>query len=155
MSRYAANTSVSSDQSVTEIQKIIRRYGADGFVYGWDGDMARVLFRLSGKQIRFELKLPSRADFNTTETGRRRRSSAAAESAWEQAGRQRWRALALVIKAKLEAVESEITTVEQEFLAHIVMPDGQTVGDHILPRVETAYLNGKMPTLLLTAGGKS
>ena len=41
--------------------------------------------------------------------------------------RQRWRALNLAIKAKLEAVESGIVTFDQEFLAHIVGPSGQTV----------------------------
>ena len=67
---------------------------------------------------------------------------------WEQACRQRWRALALVIKAKLEAVESGITTFEDEFLAHIVMPDGQTVATHIKPRIAEAYEGGRMLALM-------
>ena len=39
-----------------------------------------------------------------------------AHGRWEQACRQRWRALALVIKAKLEAIDAEISTFEEEFL---------------------------------------
>jgi len=70
----------------------------------------------------------------------------------EQACRQKWRALSLVVKAKLEAVESGITTFEDEFLAHIVLPNGQTVGEQALPRVREAYATGgNVP--LLTFGG--
>jgi hypothetical protein len=54
----------------------------------------------------------------------------------------------LVIKAKLEAVASGITTFEDEFLAHIVMPDGQTVATHIKPRIAQAYETGSMQALL-------
>jgi hypothetical protein len=57
------------------------------------------------------------------------RTADAAEKAWEQVTRQRWRALALVIKAKLEAVTSGISTFEAEFLANTMLPDGRTVGD--------------------------
>lgn len=56
-----------------------------------------------------------------------------------QAERQRWRALFLVIKAKLESVESRIATFEEEFLAHIVLPDDRTVADHIVPRIAQVY----------------
>ncbi|WP_198651245.1 hypothetical protein [Salinicola sp. CPA57] len=72
--------------------------------------------------------------------------------AWEQACRQRWRALALVIKAKLEAVESGITMFEEEFLAHIVLPNGGTVGGWMLPQIKKSYDSGSMPPLLAKPG---
>ncbi|MCF7821873.1 MAG: hypothetical protein K9M17_05480 [Mariprofundaceae bacterium] len=59
--------------------------------------------------------------------------------------RQAWRALNLVVKAKLEAVESGITTFEDEFLAHIMLPDGSTVGHLMRPQLEAAYDSGSMP----------
>jgi len=68
------------------------------------------------------------------------------------AERQLWRALSLVIKAKMEACESNITDFEREFLAHIVMPDGKTVGEHVIPVMEQAYLSGHTPQLLLGSG---
>ncbi len=58
----------------------------------------------------------------------------------------RW--LALVIKAKLEAVESGITMFEEEFLAHIVLPDGKTAGEHVIPAIESSYQTGKVKALL-------
>ena len=62
--------------------------------------------------------------------------------------RQRWRALALVIKAKLEAVEADITTLEAEFLAHIALPSGATVGEWVGPQLDAVYGSGEMPALL-------
>ena len=94
--------------------------------------------------------MPSKNDpeFHRSPTGKRQRTPEKAYQAWEQSTRQRWRALLLVIKAKLEAVESEITEFESEFLAHIVMPDGATIAEHTLPMISKAYETGKMPKLL-------
>jgi hypothetical protein len=90
---------------------------------------------------------PSAEEFTLTPTGRER-SASAAEDAYEQAVRQRWRALALVIKAKLEAVEAGISTVEDEFLAHVALPAGGTVGEWMRPRLDEVYASGRMPALL-------
>lgn len=149
MARYAAGTEVSSDRSRSEIERTLRRYGATAFAYGWQGERAVIQFEANGRRIRFELPMPDRDDpeFTMTPTGRER-SESAAEQAWEQAGRQRWRALALAVKAKLEAVESGIATFESEFLAYTVLPDNQTVGEHLLPQLEAVYSTGEMPALL-------
>lgn len=149
MARYAENTSVSSERSRAEIEQTLARYGADGFMYGWDGGTAVLAFQMHGRRIRFDLQMPERnaEEFTKTETGRERAPAQSAK-AWEQACRQRWRALALVIKAKLEAVESGITMFEEEFLAHIVLPGGDTVGHWMLPQVDRSYKSGQMPPLL-------
>lgn len=157
MSRYAENTDVSSDRSKAQIERTLQRYDADQFYSAadWKDGHAMIGFRFNEKQIRFVLKMPSKDDreFHETPTGRDRTAGAALK-AWQQACRQRWRALALVIKAKLEAVESGICSFEKEFLANIMLPDGTTVGDVLMPQVEQAYLDGKMPPLLPDYGGK-
>lgn len=132
---YAERTSVSPEKSREEIEKILKRYGATGFAYGWEETSALIAFKLKDRHIRFTLKLPER-------------KQARSQAAWEQSTRQRWRSLALIIKAKLEAVESGIVTIEEEFLAHIILPDNKTVGDWIKPQIEQAYINGNMPKLL-------
>ncbi|KLI04148.1 MULTISPECIES: hypothetical protein [Mycolicibacterium] len=149
MAKYAANTDVSSDRSRAEIERTLERYGAREFMYGWDQNRAVVGFVLNEREIRFVLPLPDRDsdDFTRTPTGRPRAANQVRE-AYEQAVRQRWRSLALVIKAKLEAVESGIVTFDAEFLAHIVLPDGRTVADNVVPRVEQAYRDHEMPSLL-------
>ena len=146
---YAENTNVSTNQSRTEIERTLQRYGADQFMYGWDQDRAIVGFRMVGRQIRFVLPMPDKKDrrFTHTPTAKARKESAS-HSEWEKACRQKWRALSLVIKAKLEAVEAEIAVFDDEFMANIVLPNGTTVSQFMVPQIETAYESGSMPHLL-------
>ncbi len=50
--------------------------------------------------------------------------------------------------------EAGITIFEDEFMAHIVLPDGRTVGEYMLAPIEDSYRTGQMPALLpqLTSG---
>jgi hypothetical protein len=152
VTRYASSTTVEQGKSLAEIERTITRYGAEGFGYGWEGTQAMVQFRVHDRTVRFLITMPSRSDraFTLTETGRERSESSTLK-AWEQAKRQRWRALALVIKAKLEAVESGIVEFDQEFLAHILMPDGRTVGQFAIPEI-SSILAGAPPHRMLPAG---
>jgi hypothetical protein len=151
MGRYAESTSVSSQASRDEIERTLRRYGADQFMYGWDATMAVIRFRAHERYVEFRLGLPDRHAREITHTPNRGtvRSLSQQEREYEQAVRQRWRALALVVKAKLEAVAAGITEFEDEFLAHLILPDGTTVGRHVRPMVEEAYTTGKMPAEML------
>jgi hypothetical protein len=152
MTQFAAKTEVTTSRTRDEIERTLERYGADQFLYGWQEASAIVGFRMRGKHIKFMLPLPARDDPAFTQyrlgANLQWRTESAAKERWEQACRQRWRALSLVIKAKLEAVECGISTLEDEFLAHIVLPDGQTAGQWLKPQVEEAYRIGAMPSLL-------
>lgn len=148
MSRYAENTQVPVDRSKAEIERLIQRYGADEMVSGWREGKAMIQFKMNERHIRFVLPLPSRAMFENTETGRMRTESSARQ-AWEQACRQRWRALTLTIKAKLESAQSGIEEFETAFMGQIVMPNGRTVAEQILPAIADAYKTKKMPLALL------
>lgn len=150
MSRYAENTQVSADRSRGEIEKILSRYGADQFMYGWQDEKAMLGFRAHGRMIKFELEMPPLKDFVLTPTGRRR-SESQAHSEWEQAKKQRWRAAALWIKATLEAVESGFITFEDAFLAMTMLPDGRTFSMLAQPQLQIAYESGQMPVGLLPA----
>lgn len=150
MSTYAQGTTVNSDKSRAEIEATLRRYGATSFMYGSAPNRAVIAFEAFDRRVKFELPLPSQMDatFIMTPGGKKTRTPAQAIAAWEQACRQKWRALALCIKAKLEAVESGITTFEAEFLAHIVLPNGSTVHAEIASSVSAAYHSGKVMPLL-------
>ena len=155
MAKYAAKTEVPAERSRAEIESILVRYGANAFSYGWDDGRAVIQFRANERHIRFELVLP---DPNSTDFTRytdrygyvKARSASAAQKEYEQAVRQKWRALVLVVKAKLEAIDAGISTFGQEFLAHIVLPDGSTVGHQVMPKIAAAYETGQMPRLLTT-----
>jgi hypothetical protein len=123
---YAQDTSVPIDRTRAEIEKLVRKHGANGFVSGWDNDRATVQFRKDNRHIRFILMIPKN----------------------EQLQRARWRALLLVIKAKLEAVAAGIATFESEFLANVVLPDGRTVYEATKDKVAVAYDGGHVPPML-------
>ena len=148
--RYAQRTGVSSDRSKAEIERLLTKYGATSFVSGWENNEAAIGFAMMNRRIKFILPMPDRksTEFTRSPVRNKPRSESEAYTAWEQATRQRWRALALVVKAKLEAVETGITTFEDEFLAHIILPDGKTVAEHALPMIEQAYKTGKPQALL-------
>ena len=57
--RYASKTTVSSDRSKAEIEGILRRYGADQFMQGWEAGLGVVGFRINGFQVRMLLPLPN------------------------------------------------------------------------------------------------
>lgn len=139
MTRYAEGTSVSPESSQSEISGLLRRYGADGFAYGWEGARAMVSFRAHERQVRFVLTLPTDTASFVLTPKKQRRTPAQAQAALEQEIRRLWRSLALAIKAKLEVVESGIATFEEEFMSHIVLPNGKTVGDLVKPEIENAY----------------
>jgi hypothetical protein len=147
--RYAQGTVVSVEKSKGEIERLLTRYGATEFASGWKSDRAIMQFRMNERAVRFILPLPKQQDFRTTPSGRRTRNEAATFVAWEQGCRQRWRALALSIKAKLESAESGIEEFETAFMGQIVMPNGQTMTEIALPQIKLAYESGKMPVALL------
>jgi hypothetical protein len=150
MSIYADNTSVSVERSRGEIESTLARFGAAEFAYMTDKKKAAIQFVAAERKIRFILPLPDSTsdDFTKTPGRRRERSSDEAYRAWEQACREQWRALALSIKAKLVAVRSGITTFEEEFLAHIVLPGGKTVWETTHEKIRLSYKSGKVAPLI-------
>lgn len=154
MGTYASKTTVDQDRSRAEIERILERYGATSFMYFKDGEKAVLAFEAYKRRVSFKLNLPKRDDFKTTDNGRYRKSANAIDEAYQQAVRQRWRALTLVIKAKLESVDSGIETFEEAFMAHILLPDGQKVGQWMSPQIKLAYETAQMPPMLPSGSGK-
>lgn len=143
---YASDTTVPVERSRTQIEQTLARAGADAIAFGWSESVATIGFRAHGRHVRFTLALPSLDDMLITPAGRRR-SKGDAETARAQRHRALWRALLLVIKAKLEAAESGIESWEEAFLAQTVTPDGSTVAETALPALAVAYETGRMPEL--------
>lgn len=147
MTTYASQTSVPTSRSRDEIEKTLTRYGASGFAFAQEQGRAMIGFIAHERTVRIMLPLPDPDDYSRTATGRARTKKAQQE-AYEQALRQRWRSLALVVKAKLQSVESGIVSFEQEFAMHMVLPDGTTVGEHVLPAIDSAYQTGQVGGLI-------
>lgn len=147
--RYASQTTVSADRSRAEIERILARYGAQKFMYGTDQRQATVAFEYNKRVVRMTVPMPTMEDVDKTPTGRDRRNP---EPLLEQARRQRWRALRMVIQAKLEAVECGISSFEEEFLGWTMLKDGRTVFETLNPQIDMAIKAGTMPKLLLSGG---
>jgi len=80
-----------------EIEAMMRKRGADQFFSGGMEDKAALAFRLNGRHLRFMLPLGPKLT--------------------AQQHRSRWRALYLVIKARLQAIDLGIMTIEALFSA--------------------------------------
>jgi len=143
MRRYAESTKVTVIQSRGEIERLLQRHKCTQFVTGVDymNFSAKVQFRAHDRIVRFVTKLADPKKFRST-------------ASYEQEDRRIWRSLLLVIKAKLEAVATGIATFEEEFLAHIVMPNDRTVAEIVMPQIASSYTTGKMPLLALQAASE-
>ncbi len=152
--KYAANTNVASEKSRMEIEMCLKKYGASRFAYQSDVDFAAIGFEMKQRLIRFSVPLPQMKTYKKAVDSRavggfRTRTDVQAIDACEQATRQRWRALLLMIRAKLEAVESGIETFDTAFLPYTVVPGtSKTFAEWAVPQIERAYSGGKMPPLL-------
>lgn len=133
---FAAETEVPIERTRAEIERTLLRYGADQFAYGINENTAHIQFRAKARVIRFTLPLQYVDDRKLT------------DKQYQQFLRSRWRCLLLSIKAKLETAESGISTFETEFMAHIVLPNGRTVGEHALPGIAESYKKGTVPAML-------
>ena len=157
MSGYATGTEVSAERSKAEIERTLERFGADQFMTGWDADqrIAMVSFRLSGRMVRLTLPLPGADDpmIALTPSGRARTETQRRDELAKET-RRRWRSLLLVIKAKLTAVGDGISTLEREFMADLVLPNGATVNDWLAPQIAIAYEANQMPALLPGGDGR-
>lgn len=144
---FAENTSVAFEKSIAEIVGLVRKAGAKRIAQYEEDDAFQISFELAGRLIRFRVVLALRYD------GPRKNGNFDPVRWVEQRNRQRARALLLVIKAKLESVESEVETFEQAFLANVVMADGMTVHERIAEHVALEYSSGKVVTGALMIEG--
>jgi hypothetical protein len=149
--RYAARTDVSADRTRSELERLLVAHGATGFGFGWDSGDSRqhVVFRLADRMIKLTVPVPDPADpaIYLTPTGRRRSKGQIAEQVQAEF-RRRWRSLLLVTKARLVAVQDGVQTLEEAFMADVILPDGSTVGEWLHPQLDTAYATAEMPSLL-------
>lgn len=149
---YAEGTSVSVEKSMNEIAAFVKKAGAVRVGQMEDLDALAVQFFLNDRMLRFRVSIPTADEIPARDHGNNRNidlSMAAREKKAEAIRKQRARALFLVIKAKLESVESGVETFDEAFLPNIVMSDGATVWDRVSTNLAIEYQSGKpMPFLL-------
>jgi hypothetical protein len=127
---YAAKTDVPVDRSRSELERVLTRWGASQFAYGQDQERWVVGFAFGSRAVRIVMIIPSTP----------------------QEQRQRWRALVLVVKAKLEAISLGLVDFETEFLGHLVLPTGETMAEHVGPQLPAMYERGAVPSIMPALG---
>lgn len=136
--RYAEGTKVSVESSRAEITGILTKHDVQrmGWMGGPDGD--QLMFELGGGSYRLDIPKPT-----MDEVRHIYRHLYASQVDWQSKldgeWRRRWRANVLLLKAKLEFIDSGDTTLERELLPYRLLKGGQTV--------ESLILEGGLPML--------
>ena len=132
MRGYAAYTKVDPTRTKYEIEEMIKDHGGKNFASAENGNQGMVVFDIEDYRMVFKLHFPKSTDneFQFT-AGGHQRDGETANQFWENECKRLWRSLLLAIKSKLVSVEDGVETVQEAFMAHIVMPDGRTVAQHL------------------------
>lgn len=135
--RFASETEVPASRSRAELEDLLVAAGAYqvGIAKDTRAKKVFVVFGLDARRVRLTI--------NTEPTEKHRK-----DLDLEQYERAAWRRLILVVKAKLEIIRDGQSTVEREFLADVMLPDGATVGETLGPQLAESYATGRMPPLL-------
>lgn len=156
--KFAKNTDVPVSKTKAELEDLLTQHGAAATAVFNSSDYAAIAFEMAGRRVLIKLNLPNpkAREFTHGRTnqhaGETEITPDRARARHEKACRQKWRALLLAVKAKMVSVQEGVETFEDAFMAHVVMPDGQTVADHIRPRIASAYREQKMVPLLPRGG---
>jgi hypothetical protein len=155
---YAEGTAVSVEKSKAELEGLLGKHGATqrGIMADDEAGRAVVVFVIRDHQYRLEIPLPT-LDLCKPEDGEEPRGwwgwGEERRNAWirferSQQCRERWRAVVLLIKAKLELVRIGVSTIEREFLADLVLPNGDRLEAIIAGQIKSALAGGPPPRLL-------
>lgn len=152
------STTVPVDKSQAGIRALLVKHGAEQFTFGEGGGAAPwagIEFAHGGLLVRMRAPLKvDEAQLATTWEKHRRNNGKKTEIEWrrqhiEQEQKRIWRVLHWTMKARLEAVEEQVETFEQAFLAHIVDPaTGQTLYQHLQPALDRGVFDVGGPGML-------
>lgn len=134
--RFAEDTKVPVGQTQGEVKDRLRKAGADQIAVFESEKKTAIAFRLGWAMYRVTIPILKDAKDRSQEE------------------RRAWRLMGLLIKSKLEAIREGATTVEREFLADMLLYNGQTVSESIGPELQIAHDEGQMPRQLMLEGPK-
>lgn len=158
MRKFAEGTTVGAGSTKGQIEDILMSNGCTRYGSMADAITATIMFEYEGIGYRMSIALPDPQDKEFTEYTSRGTLYARAENVAQELYikelNRRWRAMFAVIKAKLIAVNEGITDFPKEFLAHAVLAGGRTFGEHYIPEMKAAAIEGRMPGIMALPGGR-
>lgn len=134
--RYAEDTKVPVGRTQLQLKERLQKAGADQVAVFESAEGGAVAFRLAGSMYRLTVPANPRAKDPAQDL------------------RRSWRLLFILTTTKLEAIRDGASTPEREFLADMLLYDGQTVGGWMTPQIDQARAEGRMPKQLLLEGPK-
>lgn len=142
---FAEKSDVPFERSIAEIIALLRKAGADRIAQFEEPERFTITFQMVDRYVQF--RVPLIAEYaGPASHGNNRPVD---RQKWiDQRNRQKGRALMLVIKAKLESVESQVETFEEAFLAQVLMPDGDTLYDRVKEPIAIEYREGRAVPML-------
>lgn len=146
---YAAETVVSVEKTKAELDTLLSKHGARdyGVANNESAGVARVFFIVDARKYAIAVPLPTAPDSWWNWSTQRRTEWIDKQQA--QAMRTRWRAILLLVRAKLEIINMGGSTFEREFLADLVLPNGQTAHQTIAPYMAKLIADGYSGPLAL------
>lgn len=160
---YAKGTKVDVEKSRLDLEALLAKHGARNraVVHNDEQALTSIIFEISGRRYRLDVPTPNLESFRPPKVAAPisqgwERWSASRREQWiqqqyEQCCRERWRFLVLAMKAKLELVRIGLSTIEREFLADLLLPDGQTASEALGQYMEKLLANGYSGPLALPA----
>lgn len=160
-SRFGDTTDVPVERTRAELDQLLSKHGATQRMTYEDEEtcVAVIQFRMAERMVRLEVKTATASSFTPkswfgvpgcTDENKNRDANRRAwlEKRAAQAKRAAWRRLLLVCRAKLEIITDGGSTLEREFLADVLLPDGRTVHQALSGQLADSYASGAMPPLL-------
>lgn len=126
--RYAWGTKVPIEKSRAELMVLLAKHGVEDMATTHSavrGDAVR--FRIGERWFELAVARPSFEDVKV--------DYARVAGSWDDnrdaEWRRRWRAQLMLLKMKLEFIETGESTVEAELMSHMLLRDGQTMAEAV------------------------
>jgi hypothetical protein len=126
MPRLFHTTKVPVHRTVSEIIRVLQEHGATSVAVAHVPGAVQLAFTLGGRSVRLDVAQPDDD---------------------ERECRRRLRVLMMSVKMKLDLIEDDSSTVEDEFMAHLVLPSGETVRQSAGPMLEELPSTLMLPEL--------
>ncbi|WP_336715436.1 hypothetical protein [Arthrobacter sp. USHLN218] len=148
---YVRGASITCAASRAEIQEMLSQYGATGFRTGSENGRTMIAFTADRRRFRFLYEPPGTPEPAGAARSPQQRSFPRPQGR-DEFSRRYWHKLSMLVRAKLEAVSAGIASFEDEFLAYMVLPGGETVAQNVRPGIARAYATGVRPASLGDGG---
>lgn len=150
--KFATHTVVDPEETLMEIRRTLKRYDATNMTTVEGEKFIYIMFEMQHRRVKFVVPMPNKdsEEFIGGSGSKYYSKGDFVPEKYEQGIRSRWRALLLVIKAKLESYDVGIEDFQDAFMAQILLPDGQTMSEWAKPQIAKAYETDGMPPLLVS-----